>query len=520
MNASRPIRLRFQALEDRTTPASAAYNSLAQTLTITAAQGDQIVVAPEPSDPAGYLFVTEAQAGQTVFDSHANGQAVRNLVVNFAGVDSGNFTLNADARVAGNLTLRAAKTSQIVDLLGTVGGNFTYTPNLKPAFDDVSLEASAVIAGNMTVGLGGGENTLRFKGGLVHGNVNVAGGADADTVEVTATGNLTIDGSLSINLGNGTNTVLGMGLAPQINVGGNFSYTGGTGNDLFNLDGSGTALHVKGDARFTLGTAKVFDANVVKLEALTAGRGVVFTGGVGNDNVQVSGEISTGTNLTVSLGNGSNTFDSDVGGLATNSVGGNFTYTGGTNGDVVNLDAITIARNLTVTLGENGGEGQVLFAGLKGPAGVTVFGNAKVTGGSGSEGILFRRTYVAGSLSVSTFGGTDTVTFDDTNVVGPTLIDLGAGNDLLQMELLTSDAAGQLSKPTTFGGTTTIQGSDGNDTVDLSSDTNATTLVHFGGKVSINGGTGDNSLRNSADNVFEVDSTTTGMTLTTGPALP
>jgi hypothetical protein len=31
---------------------------------------------------------------------------------------------------------------------------------------------------------------------------------------------------------------------------------------------------------------------------------------------------------------------------------------------------------------------------------------------------------------------------------------------------------------------------------------------------------GDNSLRNAAENIFEVDATTPGMTLTAGPPVP
>src|SRR5690242_18297717 len=57
---SRPAsRLTLRALEDRTTPAAASYFALTQTLTVVAAQADQLVVSAVPNKPTGYLSVTE-----------------------------------------------------------------------------------------------------------------------------------------------------------------------------------------------------------------------------------------------------------------------------------------------------------------------------------------------------------------------------------------------------------------------------------------------------------------------------
>ena len=85
----RRARLAVQALEDRVTPATPVYSPATQTLTIIAAQGDRIVVAPIPNEPAGYIRATETQAPTTVFDSDVSNRAVRNLVVRFNTVNAG-----------------------------------------------------------------------------------------------------------------------------------------------------------------------------------------------------------------------------------------------------------------------------------------------------------------------------------------------------------------------------------------------------------------------------------------------
>jgi hypothetical protein len=500
-------RLAVQSLEDRATPATAVYTPLSQTLTVVAAEGDQIEVAADAGQPTGYLQVTETQTAVTVFDSISAGQAVRNLVVKYGNVQSGGFMLDAGVKIGGSLTINGATSSQTVDLAGTVGGNVIYSANMFATFDVVNFESSAMVGGNMTLAMKNGTNTVRLKGGMIDGSLAVTGGAGDDTVEVTESGDVTINGSASFNLGNGNNSFIGegpVGIASTVRVGSSFTYIGGTGNDTFDLDISGTALNVGTDAKFTLGTPTVFDGNTVKFEALRAGRNIVFAGGMGDDTVISTGAFTAKGNVNFNLGAGDNSFDSNLQGIGTNAIAGNFTYTGGPNGDLVNLDAMTIGKNLTVALGESNGATQGLSVGLKNPAGVTVFGAVKVTGGSGVDGVILRRLYVGSSLTVKTGAGEDTVAFDDLNVAGATLIDLGAGNDQLQGEMMTSDGSGALANPTTFGGAVSIKGGDGNDSVNLSSDGDTTTLIKFGSRASFQGGNGADTLQNAAENVYNV----------------
>jgi hypothetical protein len=123
----RTARLALEPLEDRATPATAVYSALTQTLTVTAGEGDQLIVAPVANKPVGYLTVTDTQHTATVFNSDAANQSVRNLVVNFDTAQSGGLTFNPDAKIGGGLRVYGAALTTIVNVLGSVGGNLRYT---------------------------------------------------------------------------------------------------------------------------------------------------------------------------------------------------------------------------------------------------------------------------------------------------------------------------------------------------------------------------------------------------------
>jgi hypothetical protein len=177
-------RLALRTLEDRLTPASALYSGLTQTLTVTAAQGDQLLIERIPDKPVGYLTVKETQAGSTVFSGDTKNQAVRNLVVRFGNTMTGSLTLDALARIGGNLTVSGGLSVTTVDLAGTVGGNVAYSANpLRDlgAADQVTLEPTASVGGNVALALGDGPNQVRLRGGTVRGSLTVTGTTGDDT---------------------------------------------------------------------------------------------------------------------------------------------------------------------------------------------------------------------------------------------------------------------------------------------------------------------------------------------------
>jgi hypothetical protein len=516
---SRSARLSLIHLEDRLAPASAIYSAITQTLTVVAAEGDRLVVDSLANEPTGYIKVTETQANSIPFDSNATHQSVRNLVVKFGSVNSGAFTLAADAILGGNVTVAGAKSTQTFDMLGTVGGNVTYMAAAGNVFDDLNV-VSATVGGNLSLAVGGGQNTVRLKGATINGNLSMTAGAGADRVELTESDDIIVGGSATIGLGDGNNAMVGIALH-QIQVGGTFTYTGGGGNDTFDLDGSGSGLSVGTDARFTFGNPLVFDANTATFESIAAGRNVTFIGGIGSDAVTVSGAIIAGLNVTANLGEGTNSFTSNQLGVSTSAIAGGFNYTGGAGGDTVSLDGTTIGKNIAIALGASSGDPQAVNVGTHGPGGVQVLGSVKVNGGSGADVIVLRRMYVGNMLNVTTGGGVDIVGLDDMDVAGATTIDLGAGADTLLIESISGDAGGNLDRSTTFGGTFTVKGGDGNDTVNLSDDQSAGTFIHFGSRVVLMGGTGNGDMiQNASENIFEVTTNVVDFETTVGQSVP
>src|SRR5829696_1180768 len=148
----RPARLALRPLEERATPATAVYSPLTQVLTVTAAQGDNLVVAAIPNKPTGYLTVTETQANVTAFNSDTRNLAVRGIVVQFGNTTAGTLTLDATTRIGGGLMVNGGLGVTTVNLAGTVGGNVTVAANPLTdlaATEVVNLEPTATVGGNV-----------------------------------------------------------------------------------------------------------------------------------------------------------------------------------------------------------------------------------------------------------------------------------------------------------------------------------------------------------------------------------
>jgi hypothetical protein len=232
----------------------------------------------------------------------------------------------------------------------------------------------------------------------------------------------------------------------------------------------------------------------------------------------VSGALTAWSNVTLNLGQGQNSFDSNLLGGGSNSIGGSFTYVGGPNGDAVSLDGTTVGRNVSVALGESIGSGTSFFGtGTKGPGSVTVYGNIKVTDGSAGAAISLNRLYVGGGLTVLAGAGQDQVSMDDTNVAGAMLIDLGAGNDTLVVETAPSNGGGPLNAVSTIGGTFAVKGGDGDDQVDLAAAGDPGKAIQFGGRVVLMGGNGSDTLHTETGATFERTGNTEDFELGTGP---
>ena len=480
--------LSLRPLEDRAVPATFSYSAALQKLTVTAAQGDQIVVTQLNNQPTGYIGVA---AGATpVFASDTDKLPVRSLTVVYSGVDAGSLTVENGVALGGNLVVAGARLNQFLTLGGVIGGSLTYTAT-PGAFDDVTVAGTARVGGALSLNTGGGDDVVRLKGGWVMGNLSVTGGAGADIVEFAEDGDLAIGGSASIRLGDGVNVVRGLGVGRLVTVGGSFTYTGGIGNDTFRPDATGVSLRVSGDARFTFGSGRGFDTNLAEFEGLSVGRNLTITGTAGADTISFTGPLQVGGGVTANLGIGQNTFTATG---PASAIGTNFTYTALAGTDAITLDSLTVGRNVSVNLGDGAGQS---FTG--GPGGLNVYGNLSVAAAGGADTVAIRKGYIGWNFSVNLGAGNDTVTLDDLSVAGLSTLDLGAGNDALNVET-TAAAAGV----TSFGSTVTVKAGDGNDTVNLSDDTDGTTFVQFGGKVHLLSGLGTDVLKDGPENTVAV----------------
>jgi hypothetical protein len=508
----RPARLNLRPLEDRSCPATFGYAAATQTLTLTGANSDLLQVEALASKPPGYVLVKEVGSGTTVFNSDTSNQSVRNLVVKFNRVNAGYLGLDNDLVLGGNLTVLGAKVNQSLYVNGGVSGNVSYTAGSPLATDSIAFLQQAEVGGNVALGLGSGGNDVTFQTGYFGGSVSVTGGAGPDVI-LLGGGNsdVIIAGSAAFKLGNGENK-LSASQDDPVRIGGSLTYIGGTGNDTIDLDNAAgvNRLEVGGKATFASGAG----ANSAEFDALTVGGSIAFTGGAGFDSIVVSGGLTVGGNVTIAPGNGENAFFPTPPGNLENTIGGSLIYSGGVHGDYVYLDGTTTGRNVSVALGESDVDGQFCVAGQNEAA--TVHGSLKITGSGKADGITLRSLHVGNALTVLAGGGTDVLDINDTQVAGTTRFDLGAGTDLLQIE---TTGFPTHPDPAMFGGVVTVKAGDGDDTLNLSSDADAGTHVHFGSKLVLQGGTGTDTVLNTIFNVFEVSGNASDFETVTGPDL-
>jgi hypothetical protein len=299
-----------------------------------------------------------------------------------------------------------------------------------------------------------GKITVRLNNAPANMVVNLNGntGADslcvflgngADTVSVGGTLGGKINGSVTINAGNGADSIsLDANNVAGSGVGGNVNISLGTGNDTVNVDDGfnvGNNLTVTGANTFNLsqfGPTNV--ANNLVLNAVTKTLPDVFkigapTSTIGG-NVTVSSSQTAATtqilvdgtiagNLAVLLGNGTNTFEA----LATSVIHGNATYVGGAGADNILFDrsGAVLRGNLTI----NAGNGTNTFNAV---AGVTLAGTSvSYNGGSGQDSVLFGATAGGARLTAFLGAGNDTFVYNAGALLASDFIDGGPGTNTL-----------------------------------------------------------------------------------------
>ena len=229
-----------------------------------------------------------------------NPDAAATNTVNLVGLQISNPMAESSAN---NITLTGDATANAV----TINGSFNYTGNMRD--DNIAIDG-ATILGNTVLNLYGADidNTVTLADNadtLLQGNLTIIAGNGADTIVSDGTNDTTINGSVSMNLGAGTNNVTLDTATNAGGIAGSMTVYGGNGNDIINIGGI-SGFSINGSLTVSLGNTvgTSADQNELELTDTTVGGGVSYTGGSGIDSVTLDGTTTVANSLNVYLGAG------------------------------------------------------------------------------------------------------------------------------------------------------------------------------------------------------------------------
>lgn len=404
------------------------------------------------------------------------------------GAGSNTFGLMGNATVHGHLAISASGTladSQSVNIGGTgsVGGNVTIKSTSSPL--NVGLSNLA------------GDN-LRIGGGLT-----IQGSSGSDLIVIS--NHLFVGGAFTVNVGNGGSFLNHTG---GTLTAGSFKFTGGTGNDWLQFVGASFATGAGMNVNLGTGVSNRLDLSCSASVKIVGG--LTLVGGTGEDNLIVTTpllNIAGPLSFNAAAGTNSMTFRPVTGTV------GAISYTGGAGSDVIDIGdystgsvtQITVSQGITASLGA--GENILDIRD-------TVVQGAMRATSSSVMGLLERvrinEATILGVLDVNLSGAAaSTVMVDDSTVYGATVINTGAGNDVIQFENLVPGA-----RLTTFVGSVRILM--GNDVDFFSAGVNPFAPnqgVNFLGTLLIDGGLGGDAalFQLGYGNAFAVPATTPGV---------
>jgi hypothetical protein len=391
-STSRRFVHRTEPLEVRVLPASTSVSS-SGVLTVNNPNGDLTV---ETTPVAGQIQITDL-SGVVVLNGVTNKIVINgtNLgeTIQFIASDGGNQdfggsleikslngddTIDINGRIGGNVKLTTGNgldtvTTTIGDV--TVGGSFVMTDSAGAnVFDangfDYDIGLAMTVNGVSVFSMGGGA-LLDVGGALtiskpgssdvpltviidtattdIGGALKITGGLNDDVVSISSA--LSLNGSVTMNLGDGNNTFVLTPAAGGTGIAGNLTYTGRSGVDVAVF---GAESLIGGNATFNLGGGI---NTFVDAPTSQYGGNLSIVGENGTNTAVVLGIINGG--LSVKLGNGNgNTV------VVTAAIGTKFTFRLG-NGTlgvltiappvpaIINIDAVFGTGDSTFTLGPN-----------------------------------------------------------------------------------------------------------------------------------------------------------------------
>jgi len=286
-----------------------------------------------------------------------------------------------------------------------------------------------------------------------------------------------LTGFLSIDGGDGANTVLASGLA----VGKGFTITNGLGNDTTTLTdvsigGSLTVRNGSGDSTVKVARASTSipaiggsvliingaGRDTTDLTDVNVGGGVIVRNGLADatgiaGSTQIFNNFNPGFRSQIRGGVSVSFLDGDQFGASSLSdveVGGDVTFAFGPGVFTANFDAFSVLQpvvvrgNLTVT---GTGAGTVNLGEVYSSGGLVVGKALRVTTGSAADNVNMFNVEVGGATNLKLGDGDNNVTIDDSLFVGAFNLTTGAGGDTFQIDTkTTTTAATTFKRPVTI----------------------------------------------------------------------
>lgn len=422
-------------------------------LTVTTGAGDDSVNFNSPTLVVGALNV-DLKDGTNLFSVGSSAASLEAGTVSIkAGKGDDTITLNATSLFTVNAALNVSLGSGTNLLTGAGAGLnagvFNYTAGTT-GDDTLNFTGAELrVLDNTVLNLGGGTNSTTIDSttsAYFGGNLTISGMAGDDSL-IVDTPSAIILGNFNVLLGNGTNLVQDTGAA--LFVGGALSYTGGTGNDLF--DSSAADLTIVGKVTFKGGGNLPGGSDILYLRPINGMVGpIIHTGSAGMDSLQLGDQNGTSTTQLFIMG----------------SVTG--TMAAGDNGASIN--DTTIQGTLTIQ-----STGTVAHA----------------------DSVIINQSTLNGAINLSLGAGASNTEINDGIFRGAFLANLGAGADTLLI-----DAASGTSALSSWYGTVKVFGGAGADVITLGSNPVAPSAGNiFYRTVTIDGGA-DADIFNQGNNTF------------------
>jgi len=349
---------------------------------------------------------------------------------------------------------------------------------MKAGNDSVTLAATPAIklAGSLTVDGGDGANSVGATDLTVARNVSIKNGTNAAGTDSTSLTNLNVGGGVTVANGDGaSNTLIQRTTAGLSTVGRNVAVTNGTGYDLvlladLNVGGNVTVRNGQAAPGGNAGTTQLFNQVNATAQSLVRGSvSVSFLDGTASGNGIFDGDVGGNVAFTYGAGGGSTYFDS------------------------FRTDRPTAIRgNVTVA---GAGALQVLVGIAAERDGAVVGKNFKVTGGAAADALTLNRLVVNGATTLALGDGNNSVVIDDSLFAGAFNLTTGAGTDTVRL-----DTAAGTSKATTFNKAVKMSLGAGTDAVTFGGNTDAFQAITFAGGCTVkHGAEGELAVRYGKD---------------------